>query len=210
MKKVSEMKKQEKTERTKARILNAAMQEFGEKGYLRTTVNAICTHYHIPKGLLYHNFAGKDELYLICVERCFSELISYLQPHAIAEIETYLELRFQYFARNPLYARLFFEAVLQPPEGLAEQIKKSREAFDCFNRQTFHVIPSRMKLREGVTEADAMEYYELMMELFNGYFSGMAKAGQDFNKLITEHEKKLAKMLDFMLYGTVERGMLLK
>ena len=55
-----------------------------------------------------------------------------------------------------------------------------------------------------------MEYYELMMELFNGYFSGMAKAGQDFNKLITEHEKKLAKMLDFMLYGTVERGMLLK
>ena len=88
------MKKQEKTERTKARILNAAMQEFGEKGYLRTTVNAICTHYHIPKGLLYHNFAGKDELYLICVERCFSELISYLQPHAIAEIETYLELRY--------------------------------------------------------------------------------------------------------------------
>ena len=93
---------------------------------------------------------------------------------------------------------------------MAEQIKKSREAFDCFNRQTFHVILSRMKLREGVTEADAMEYYELMMELFNGYFSGMAKAGQDFSKLITEHEKKLAKMLDFMLYGTVERGMLLK
>lgn len=209
MKKVSKMKKQEKTERTKERILNAAMQEFGAKGYVRTIVNAICTSYHIPKGLLYHNFAGKDELYLICVERCFSDLISYLQLHTIAEIKTYLDLRLQYFARNPLHARLFFEAMLQPPAALEEAIKERRNLFDHFNRQVYHSLLAQMKLREGVTEADAMEYYEMVLEIFNGYFSSAASAGQEWSALIAEHEKKLAKMLDLMLYGTAERGKLL-
>lgn len=61
------MKKAEKTERTKERILQAAMEEFGRKGYAAATIGAICSEHGIAKGLLYHNFVGKDDLYLACV-----------------------------------------------------------------------------------------------------------------------------------------------
>ena len=64
------MKKAEKTERTKERILQAAMEEFGRKGYAAATIGAICSEHGIAKGLLYHNFVGKDDLYLACVSRC--------------------------------------------------------------------------------------------------------------------------------------------
>ena len=63
-----------------------------------------------------------------------------------------------------------------------------------------------MKLRRGVTEEDAMEYYGIMQEMFNGYFSSPAYTGKDFETIITDHEERLVKMLDFMLYGIVERG----
>ena len=36
------MKKEEKTELTKERILTAAMEEFGEKGYAAAALNNIC------------------------------------------------------------------------------------------------------------------------------------------------------------------------
>mgnify|MGYP003184531549 CR=1 FL=1 len=63
------MKKQEKTQKTKERILTAALQEFGTKSYDTASINSICEIGKIPKGLIYHNFKGKDELYLLCVKK---------------------------------------------------------------------------------------------------------------------------------------------
>ena len=73
------MIQEEKTCRTKERILQAAITEFGTKGYSAATIGAICSEYGIAKGLLYHNFAGKDDLYLACVSRCFDGVTAYLQ-----------------------------------------------------------------------------------------------------------------------------------
>ena len=46
------VRQEEKTELTRERILQAAMQEFGTNGYVATKVNTICGKYGIPKGLL--------------------------------------------------------------------------------------------------------------------------------------------------------------
>lgn len=43
------MTKEEKTKRTKERILEAAIKEFGAKGYTSTTVGTICEKYGIAK-----------------------------------------------------------------------------------------------------------------------------------------------------------------
>lgn len=62
-----------------------------------------------------------------------------------------------------------------------------------------------MKLRREVTEAEALEYYAIMQEMFNGDFSS-PPSGKDFKTVVADHEDKLAKMLDLMLYGIAERG----
>ena len=72
------MRKETKTERTKERILAAAMDEFGSKGYAASSLNNICNA-GISKGLLYHNFKSKDDLFLACVRRCFNTLSEYLK-----------------------------------------------------------------------------------------------------------------------------------
>ena len=103
------MKKAEKTERTKERILQAAMEEFGRKGYAAATIGAICSEHGIAKGLLYHNFVGKDDLYLACVSRCFDDVTAYLQGQNLgADLHRYMEYRFRYFSDHPLCAGLFF------------------------------------------------------------------------------------------------------
>lgn len=57
------MKKQEKTQKTKERILAAALQEFGTKSYDTASINSICEIGNIPKGLIYHNFKEKCSAY---------------------------------------------------------------------------------------------------------------------------------------------------
>ncbi len=200
------MRQEEKTELTRERILQAAIQEFGTNGYAAFKINAVCSNHDVPKGLLYHNFTGKDDLYLACVSRCFSDVTEYLKGQDLGDnLEKYMRMRFQYFSRHPDHARIFFEAVLQPPAALSANIRELRKEFDTFNRSIYQTAISKLTLREGITIDDAIAYYEIMQEMFNGYFSSPAYAGKDLQTLMSDHEEQLPKMLDVMLYGIGER-----
>ena len=54
----------------KQRILNAAMQEFAAKGYARASTNAIVLDAGIAKGLLFHYFGNKKQLFLYVYDYC--------------------------------------------------------------------------------------------------------------------------------------------
>ena len=74
------MKKEEKTKQTCEKIVHAATIEFGSRSYDAVSLNAICGKYQIAKGLIYHNFKNKDELYLYCVkEKASKKLMSYME-----------------------------------------------------------------------------------------------------------------------------------
>ena len=73
------MRKEEKTRRTYERIMAAAMEEFGTKSYDNASITTLCNENQISKGLVYHNFKNKDELYLKCVEECFDEMTEYFK-----------------------------------------------------------------------------------------------------------------------------------
>lgn len=196
------MKQHERTEQTKEKIITAAIEEFGTYGYDASSLNNICGKHNIAKGLIYHNFKDKDTLYLTCTAHCFSVLIAYLEKQKPEiNLETYMSLRYRFFSTNPLYARIFFEAILQPPIKLKKTIKEQRQAFDAMNREICRCALQKLILRCGVSEAQALSYFELMQEMFNGYFSSSAYAGSDFTTLVADHEERLSQTLDFMLYG---------
>ena len=106
------MKKEEKTQRTKERILAAAIVEFGTKSYDSASINTICAESQISKGLLYHNFKGKDELYLQCVSLCYEEMLSYIQQRETDsgdfDIPKWLAIRQSFFAEHPHITATFF------------------------------------------------------------------------------------------------------
>lgn len=200
------MKKEEKTGLTRERILAAAMEEFGEKGYAAASLNNICAA-GIPKGLLYHNYENKDALYLACVERSVSILMNRLQEKGKdVGLQEYMDARLHFFRENEKEAHLFFETLLQPPAALSGQIRELKREFDEWNRSLYQRLLSRIALREGVTQEDAMEYFTLMQTMFNGYFSSPACSGMPFSDIVKAHETKLSVFLDYMLYGMAERG----
>ena len=73
------MKQEERRERRIREILNAAMEEFGANGYENVTMDSLCARHHLSKGVLYHYFSNRDELFLLCVESVFRDLRAYLE-----------------------------------------------------------------------------------------------------------------------------------
>lgn len=199
------MKKEEKTECTRQKILNAAIEAFGKNGYAGASINSVCDA-GISKGLLYHNFKNRDAVYLACVSKCFSDLTAYLKNAEIGcDPEKYANARLHFFEQNENMAHLFFEALLQPPPPLAEQIKQLRREFDALNATIYATVLDSIQLRPGITRSDAQAYFNLMQTMFNGYFSSPACCNMSFAERISAHESSLKKLLDCMLYGIAEK-----
>lgn len=199
------MKKAEKTELTKKKILHQAMQEFGSKGYRGASLNAICEA-GIPKGLLYHNFKNKDALYLACVAECFQSLTNCLKEAEIGnDMEKYMRVRMAFFNEHEMEAHIFFDAVLQPPEALYDQISALRKEFDALNKAFYQQVLHSIELREGITEEEAMSYFTMLQDMFNSSFSSRNCRNISLSDKMDIHERDLPKILDYMLYGIARR-----
>lgn len=200
------MKRTERTELTVSKIQEAALAEFGVNGYSGGTINNICKK-GINKGLIYHNFKNKDELYLACLENSCQKLVSLIKESGcISDQLQYMKLRMHFFTEYPNEAHIFFEAVLQPQEKLRDRIKQILEPFEEINERFYRLIVSGITLRDGITKEEAIDYFRQMQRMFNGYFSSSAYRYMTLDKQIREHEMNLSKLLDFMLYGIAKGG----
>ena len=68
------MNRDEKNLQTRQKIIDNALSEFSEKSYGEASLNSICATGNLSKGIIYHYFKDKDQLYLICVKECFDAL----------------------------------------------------------------------------------------------------------------------------------------
>lgn len=204
------MKQKEKSKISKEKILNSALAEFGAKSYEGASINNICNENGISKGLIYHYFKDKEELYLTCVKTCFDKLTDFLKDveesnivpnKSTNSIKNYLDRREHFFNINPLYSNIFFQSIIQPPRHLREQIKELRKEFDVINIKCYKKIINNIALRDEITENEALEFFVIFQEMYNAYFQNIAFGNSDFNTLVEIHELKLSKLLDIILYG---------
>ena len=78
-------------ERTRGRIVEAAVREFAEKGFAGARVESIGRGAGVNKQLLYHYFGGKEDLFREVVERKIEERLGRLEgaPDGLEELLEY-------------------------------------------------------------------------------------------------------------------------
>jgi AcrR family transcriptional regulator len=59
---------QQRSEETRARILEAAVKQFSVNGYNKASVDDICAHAGVSKGAFYHHFESKQGLFLALLD----------------------------------------------------------------------------------------------------------------------------------------------
>jgi len=206
------MKQEEKTRITYEKILNAAIKEFGTKSYENASLNTICSENHIAKGLLYHNFKNKDDLYLQCVKICFHALVEYLHTISFSEenmvdnFKNLIQQRQLFFEQNPYYGNIFFYVLLQPPVHLQNELSQIRREFDEFCLLHYRNLVKSISLRKEIKEETAIQYFVLFQEMFNGYFQKKLQISDNFHTVIQDHEMNLSQIFDIFLYGIAQKS----
>lgn len=202
------MKREEKNQQTRRRILESALAEFSEQGYGASSVNTISNGEGLSKGIIYHYFPTKDDLYLACVEECFQMLTGHLQSHTNMEgqtaeerLEQYFHVRLDFFEQNPQYQRIFCDAVIMPPAHLEASIQEKKAPLDRFNIDSLNRMLEPVSLRSDLSREDVVDTFRQYQDYINARYQMTGSEKID----IRDHEESCRRALRILLYGVVER-----
>ena len=162
------MKRDEKNLLSRRKIMDSAFEEFGKQGYGLSSVNTICKAGNISKGILYHYFKDKDELYLVCIKELFDSLTERLQSELAniggtkeIRLGRYFDARLRFFRENPLYHKLFCDVIVAPPAHLAQAISEIKADFDALNILVLTELLQSARLRSYRTIQSVVETFRL-------------------------------------------------
>lgn len=168
------MKQQERQKKSKEKILQAAITEFSASGYDKVTMENICTRHGISKGMMYHYYSGKDDLFLLCVQNMYQIMQQYLEENmaelekkdALHALKEFWMLRESFFGEHPPFKNIFENALLRTPPHLFEKIEEIRGPIEALNRQFLHRTIGKIELRENLKKENVSIYLEAMESVF--------------------------------------------
>lgn len=79
------MKQAERRAQTQERLLDAAAEQFGRRGFHATTLDDVAAAAGYTKGAVYSNYAGKDELFLALLDRYVDRQVAEVDRLAATE-----------------------------------------------------------------------------------------------------------------------------
>ncbi|MGM9592846.1 MAG: TetR/AcrR family transcriptional regulator [Candidatus Onthomonas sp.] len=204
------MKREEKNALSRQRILNASLEEFSQKGYEGASLSTVCAEKGISKGIVYHYFRDKDEIYLLCVRTCFDQAADWLQGEMEQcfgppeeRLRHYFDARLRFFAAHPDCQGIFAGAVLNPPAHLTRQISDCRSRFDTLNIAVLTALLQDRSLRPGLSVSAIVEDFRLYMDFFHSRFRMDCNEGESVEQILREYEERCRRQLDVLLYGVL-------
>ena len=199
------MRKEEKTRLRREKIITAALFEFATKGYQGFVINELCKVDGISKGVLYHNFSGKSDLYLTWFQESFEKALAVFLgvEGQVPSLADYMERRHQFYQQYPEHSHIFFEAMIATPEELEADIAPQKAIFLDLNEQVCQKLISESKLKEHIDEKRAMDYLRLIQDMFRSYYLTVS-SDSSLPDLVSGYEHQLSQVLDMMIYGILE------
>ena len=146
------------------RIIDAALKEFSDKGYVKANTNVICKSADISKGLLFHYFGSKKNLYAYVLDNVTREMMRRLTEYMpsgqmdlfdlITEVST---AKLRIGLEMPEGYRLIYEAFVNTPKELEDTVShKFREVLGG-QREAFDKLVDESKFKEGIDKKRAID-----------------------------------------------------
>ena len=122
------MRKPKAPEANRARIVEAAIDEFASRGFKGASMDAIAARTHTTRALINYYFGSKEKLYIAVLEQVYSEIrdaeskldLDHLPP--IDAVRRIVEFTYNYYVEHEGFVRL----VVAENQARGRHLRKSR------------------------------------------------------------------------------------
>jgi AcrR family transcriptional regulator len=189
------------------RIIDAAIREFAEKGYEQASTNAITAAAGISKGLLFHYFGTKKQLYLHLVEYAldyygdwFRRRVKELHPDIMERMLQIGRQRVEMARENPVLSSFYADAFFNMAEEVKPELTEIYRRLHAENTRLFADGVDMTRFREDVDPRKAVTLVMACLEGLRQLYKDRAAKGLDEAEGILADTRELLEMLKFGIY----------
>lgn len=175
------------------RILNAALKEFAQKGYENASTNEIVKSAGISKGLLFHYFNNKKELYLflynhfveVLAEEFFNEL-DFSEGDIFERLKNLMRLKSKLMIKYPEVFNFMMKASMEAAREVSTELTSTTMELmhTSYNRLFENIDLSRF--REGT---DIGRTINIIMWTLEGFSNQEMEKAKLLNKGINDFDE---------------------
>ena len=205
------MTQKERQTRSKHTIFLSALEEFGSHDYSRVSMESICQNHGISKGMMYHYYSNKDDLFLLCVQDMFQALAAQLEQDMqqldetkpLEAVKQFFLIRERFFQQHPHWKNIFENAMLRTPKHLEDAVFELRQPIRSLNRRFLGNVASALTLRPGMSRETATRYMESIEYVFPSLLRQF-RAGSEITNL---HDmlNTVTELIEIILFGFVSQ-----
>lgn len=186
-------------------IRNSAMLEFGDNTFKKTSADSIAKRAGISKGLLFHYFKDKRELYLYlydyalnsCVRECMEKTYDFGETDFFLALEKGQAVKMDLVRRHPGLFRFIMRTYYERDSILSPKLRKGLDHALETSVRSFLQRMDLFKFKDGV---DPYAVIRLLMLAAEGMLAETgASTVEEINVLFCEYQK-YAHMLRTNLY----------
>ena len=148
---------------SRRKILQAAIAEFGEKGYEAASTNHICRQAEISKGLLFHYFKSKRTLFAEALEQCLRDVESATEGPCAQDgaapgcMQEFFWLRMDFFAAHVHHFMILEEIFSNGTEASLPEVQPLRRRVDAIRSGRYRSFLDKHRLRPGISRETALD-----------------------------------------------------
>lgn len=201
-------------EEKKKRIIDAALEEFAINGYEKASTNSIVKKAEISKGILFHYFVSKKNLFLYV----FDYAVNYLLDKYYANMDEWpsdpfdrliwlSSLKVKMYFDVPLMYKMAYNAMVNVPAGLEKNIsEKYGMYYSKFMPEFFKGIDTS-KFRKDITNEKAIEVIMLCLDGLTNKYIKLYK-DKPLEEILNNIEplmKEFNEYIEILKYGVYDK-----
>lgn len=142
------MKQEEKKKLSLERIINASIPVFAEDGLNNASLNKICENNNLSKGLIYHYFDSKKDIFCACINTVLTRLTDdinsfYVDPDKdmYNNFRDYYIERIDFWLEHPIYFNLLRDSYHISDPEIENKIFDAKQKFNNSTKEkTFNIL----------------------------------------------------------------------
>lgn len=157
-------------------VVDAAMLHFGKMGYKKASARDIATAAGISKGMIFHYFGSKKNMYFYLIDLAFQELIqafAQIQFDQVTDffdrIESGTKIKLDLIRKRPAMLNFLTSIYFETDPEVAEELGARMESGTDFQNNFVFTEIDRKKFKETV---DPELVLTILVKYAEGYVSG--------------------------------------
>lgn len=195
------------------KILEASLDEFAECGYDKASTDKISAKAGVSKGLIFHYFGSKDNLYFIIINKCIDDIfnefnkIKFNDSDFISMLTQINKMKYDFFIKNPMHYQIIVNGFYNSPKKLQ---KKLEQRYSELKQIGLNIIVDMIKdlpIKENISVDDILTVLASITNLIeNKYLSYFIKGIYQYEEVYNSAVDEYMKLINIVLYGILDQN----